>query len=91
MDFITHLPVSTNSTVIGVIVDQLTKFAHFISLPTHYSVSSLAAIFIAEVFRLHGVPISIVSDRERVFVSNFWKELFKKLGTNQALSSAYYL
>lgn len=62
MDFITHLPPSQGKTVIWVIVDRLTKFAHFLALPTNYTAQSLAALFSAEIYKLHGLPRTIVSD-----------------------------
>lgn len=71
-------------------VDRLTKFAHFIALPTSFSAKSLASVFISEIYRLHGAPKTIVSDRDRVFISQFWRELFKALGTSLAFSSSYH-
>lgn len=90
MDFITHLPPSKGRTVIWVIVDRLSKFAHFIALPTHYTAASLAALFMREIYRLHGLPKTIVSDRDPIFVSRFWTELFKQMGTTLLHSSAYH-
>lgn len=90
MDFITNLPLSSNKTIIWVVVDRLTKFAHFIGLPTGFSAAHLASVFMIEIYRLHGTPKTIVSDRDRVFISKFWKELFKSLGTTLAFSSAYH-
>lgn len=66
MDFFTHLPIANGKSVIWVIVDRLSKFAHFIPLPSHYSAASLAPIFLTEIYRLHGMPKMIVSDRDRV-------------------------
>lgn len=76
MDFITSLPPSANQTVIWVVVDRLSKFVHFVALPTSFSASQLASVFVSEIYRLHGVPKTIVSDRDKVFISKFWKELF---------------
>ncbi|KAK9071834.1 hypothetical protein SSX86_008263 [Deinandra increscens subsp. villosa] len=90
MDFITSLPPSKGKTAIWVIVDRLSKFAHFIPLPTHYTATSLASIFFREVYRLHGLPKTIVSDRDPIFISNFWRELFKQMGTRLLHSSAYH-
>lgn len=90
MDFITNLPASSNKTVIWVVVDRLTKYAHFIALPTHFTASYLASVFLSEIHRLHGTPKTIVSDRDRIFISKFWKELFKSLGTTLAFSSSYH-
>ncbi|KAL0423536.1 UNVERIFIED_CONTAM: Retrovirus-related Pol polyprotein from transposon [Sesamum radiatum] len=90
MDFITHLPVSAGKTVIWVIFDRLTKYAHFISLPPRFTAVSLASEFSRTIYRLHGLPKSIVSDRDRIFHSNFWRELFRLSGTTLAFSSAYH-
>ncbi|XP_058788145.1 uncharacterized protein LOC131662390 [Vicia villosa] len=90
MDFITHLPSSFGHTVIWVICDRLSKFVHFIALPTHFTSSSLATRFSSEVCRLHGIPISIVSDRDPLFLSAFWKELFRLQGTTLKHSTAYH-
>lgn len=90
MDFITHLPVSANKSVIWVVVDRLTKYAHFIALPMGFTASSVAMEYLTEIYRLHGAPKTIVSDRDRVFISQFWEELFKALGTTLAYSSSYH-
>jgi transposase InsO family protein len=90
MDFITHLPPSKGKTVIWVVIDRLTKFAHFIGLPTGFSAATIAPIFMTEIHRLHGFPTTIVSDRDRVFISKFWTELFRLSGTTLAFSSAYH-
>ncbi|GJU97129.1 ty3-gypsy retrotransposon protein [Tanacetum coccineum] len=90
MDFITSLPPSNGKTAIWVIVDRLSKFAHFIALPPHYTAASLATIFLHDIYRLHGLPKSILSDRDPIFLSRFWKELFSKIGTKLLHSSAYH-
>lgn len=90
MDFITNLPNTHNRSTIWVIVDRLTKFAHFIALPATFTVPSLAPIFLNEVYRLHGAPKTIVSDKDKIFVSQFWKSLFKHLGSTLTFSSSYH-
>ncbi|KAL0319962.1 UNVERIFIED_CONTAM: Retrovirus-related Pol polyprotein from transposon.6 [Sesamum radiatum] len=90
MDFITHLPLSHGKSVIWVVVDRLTKYAHFIGLPPRFSASSLAGTFAVEIYRLHSMPRSIVSDRDPLFLSTFWCELFRLSGTRLAFSSAYH-
>ncbi|XP_050908703.1 uncharacterized protein LOC127122406 [Lathyrus oleraceus] len=82
MDFVTHLPSSHGKTVIWVVVDRFSKYAHFLPLPPKFTAASIAPIFIAEIYKLHGMPKSIVSDRDKVFTSRFWKELFKISGTS---------
>lgn len=90
MDFITHLPQVHGKSVIWVVVDRLSKFGHFIALPTSFSAASLTPVFMVEIHRLHGMPKTIVSDRDRVFVSKFWQELFKLSGTKLCFSSSYH-
>ncbi|TQE12665.1 hypothetical protein C1H46_001685 [Malus baccata] len=90
MDFIEGLPPSNGYTVILVVVDRLSKYAHFVPLKHPYSAASIADTFIKEIFRLHGLPKSIVSDRDPIFISNFWQEFFKLQGSKLCLSSAYH-
>nr|KYP38900.1 Retrovirus-related Pol polyprotein from transposon 17.6 [Cajanus cajan] len=70
MDFVTHLPSSFDRTVIWVVVDWLSKYSHFLSLPTKFSATALANHFATDVYRLHGTPRSIVSNRDSIFL--FW-------------------
>ncbi|PNY16671.1 retrotransposon-related protein, partial [Trifolium pratense] len=90
MDFITGLPPSSGYTTIMVIVDRLTKYAHFIPMKSDYSSKSVAEAFMHNIVKLHGMPKSIVSDRDKVFTSSFWQQLFKLQGTSLAMSSAYH-
>src|SRR5258708_18646383 len=87
MDFITNLPPSHSYDAILVVVDRLTKQAHFI--PTHKSLNapSLAQLFITNIFKLHGFPSSIVSDQGLVFISEFWKALTTQLQVHLNLST----
>jgi len=72
MDFVTHLPRFVKGhDVIWVIVDRLTKCAHFLSINLRMSMDKLAELYIREIVRLHGVPASIVSDRDPRFTSRF--------------------
>ncbi|CAJ2659203.1 unnamed protein product [Trifolium pratense] len=90
MDFITGLPPSQSYTTIMVVVDRLTKYAHFIPMRSDYTSKSVAEVFMQNIVKLHGMPKSIVSDRDKVFTSNFWQQLFKLQGTSLAMSSAYH-
>ncbi|KAL0281945.1 UNVERIFIED_CONTAM: hypothetical protein Sradi_7277800 [Sesamum radiatum] len=65
LDFVTHLSSSAGKTTIWVVVNRLSKFTHFIALPTHFTATSLASIFLTDIYRLHGAPKSIISDRDR--------------------------
>ncbi|GAV81381.1 RVT_1 domain-containing protein/zf-CCHC domain-containing protein/rve domain-containing protein/RVP_2 domain-containing protein, partial [Cephalotus follicularis] len=91
MDFVLGFPLTRNRhNAIWVIVDRLTKSAHF--LPTHVtdSASKLARVYIKEIVRLHGVPVSIVCDRDSIFTSNFWRRFQSAFGTKLNLSTAFH-
>ena len=90
MDFITGLPKSGNKSVIMVVVDHLSKYYHLYALQHPFIASIVAQIFMDRVFKLHGMPHSIVSDHDPTFTSNFWKELFKLQGTQLHLNTAYH-
>jgi hypothetical protein len=91
MDFIVGLPRTAKGfDSIWVIVDRLTKIAHFLPVKTSYPVLTYAQIYIACILSLHGIPKTIVSDHRPQFVSKFWEELHKSLGTKLLHSSAYH-
>ena len=91
MDFVTGLPnTSRGCDAIWVIVDRLTKSAHFIPINISYLVSKLAEIYTNVIVKLLGVPLCIVSDRDPRFTSEFWKSLQEALGSKLRLSSAYH-
>ena len=76
--------------VIFVVVDRCNKFVHFMPLAHPYTASKVAILFLQNVFKLHGLPSSIVSNRNPVFTSHFWQELMKSQGVQLAMSSAYH-
>ena len=91
MDFVTALPRTIRQhDAIWVIVDRLTKFAHFLPIKVTDSINALSKLYVREIVRLHGVPVSIVSDRDSRFVSQFWQSLQKALGTQLLLSIAFH-
>jgi hypothetical protein len=81
MDFITGLPNVQGRDCIYVVVDRLTKFAHFFAISSEYKATQVVELFFREVFRLHGLPKYIVSDRDNRFLNVFWQELFRLVGT----------
>jgi len=90
MDFIGGLPKAQGKDTILVVLDKLTKYAHFFALSHPYTAQEVAELFIKEVVRLHDFPASIVSDRDILFMSLFWKELFRRARTQLKMSTAYH-
>ncbi|GJX56243.1 reverse transcriptase domain-containing protein [Tanacetum coccineum] len=91
MDFITKLPRSkSGNDTIWVIVDRLTKSAHFLAIREDYSTERLAKIYVDEIVARHGVPVSIISDRDGRFTSRCWQTVQKALGTRLDMSTAYH-
>ena len=91
MDFIMGLPRTRSGyDSIWVVVDRLTKVAHFIPVKTTYTSAKLAKIYMTRIICLHGVPRSIVSDRGIQFTSKFWNQLHETLGTRLEFSTAFH-
>ena len=92
MDFVTGLPTGIKSkhNAVWVVVDRLTKSAHFMAISDKDGAEIIAEKYIDEIVRLHGIPVSIVSDRDTRFTSKFWKAFQKALGTRVNLSTAYH-
>lgn len=90
MDFIIGLPKIYTRDCIFVVVDRLTKFAHFYAISATYTAMQVADLFFKKKFRLHGLPNTIVSDRDSKFLSLFWQELFKLCGTKLTPSTSYH-
>lgn len=91
MDFIEGFPRVEGKSVILTVVDRFYKCAHFITLSHPYSAESVAHAFYTDIVRLHGILTSIVSDRDSVFASAFWKALFTATGTKLHMSSVFHL
>eukprot|EP00253_Pinus_taeda_P003664 PITA_03664 len=91
MDFITGLPKSkkTNDSMM-VVVDKLSKSAHFIPVQSTYRVAQITNIFMQNIFKLHGLLKTIISDHDVKFTSTFWRTLFEGLGTQLNFSTAYH-
>ncbi|KAG0158308.1 hypothetical protein PDIDSM_5821 [Penicillium digitatum] len=90
MDFITHLPLSYGYDAILVVVDRLTKMKHFIHCKGTCNAEEVARLYTRHVWKLHGLPNTVVSDRGPQFVAQFWKHLTKRLRITNLLSTAYH-
>ncbi|KAI5334636.1 hypothetical protein L3X38_024769 [Prunus dulcis] len=91
MDFVFKLPRTQNKhDGVWVIVNRLTKSAHFLPVRANYTLNKLAKLFIDEIVRLHGVPVSITSDRDPRFTSRFWTKLHEAFGTQLQFSTDFH-
>ena len=91
MDFVTGLPRSQRGhDSIWVIVDRLTKSAHFLAVRKDFELERYIDLYVRQIVRLHGVPVTITSDRDPRFTANFWKSLQTALGTKLQFSTAYH-
>ena len=91
MDFVVGLPRAPGGyDAIWVIVDRLTKSAHFLAICNNFSLNRLAELYVDEVVKFHGMPVSIVSDRDPRFTSRFWLKLQKALGTSLHFSTVFH-
>ena len=90
MDFVTGLPKSMKgNTAIWVVVDRLTKSAHFIPYKSGMTLDGMARLYIKKIIRLHGVPRMIISDRDSRLTSHFWKSFQDALGSEVRFSTAF--
>jgi hypothetical protein len=87
MDFIEALPKSEGKDTILVVVDKLTKYAHFIPLSRSFTTKTIVQLFIDHIFKLHGLPLAIITDRDQIFTSQLWQELFVALRVANSLIS----
>lgn len=90
MDFITGLPQSRRFTAIMVVVDRLSKYAHFAPLPTRFDAWRVANVFVDIVVKHHGFPAKLVSDRDSVFLNEIWENLLRLSGTKLNFTTAYH-
>ncbi|CAI7855968.1 unnamed protein product [Closterium sp. NIES-53] len=91
MDFVTGLPAgASGNNAILVVVDRLTKIAHFAACKKSITAEETACLFIATIVRLHGIPAAIISDHDTKFTSNFWRNLWQQFGTRLQFSSSYH-
>lgn len=90
MDFVEGLPKSHNKDAVLVVVDIFTKYAHFISLSHPYTAQIVVDLFMTHIFKLHGLPIVIVTDKDPTFTSLIWQAMFKALNVQLHLSTAYH-
>ncbi|MCH83675.1 hypothetical protein A2U01_0004501, partial [Trifolium medium] len=90
MDFVAELPISSGYSVILVVVDRFSKGVHLGALPAQFTAYKVAELFINLICKIHGLPKSIVSDRDPIFISKFWADLFKFSGTLLRMSSSYH-
>ena len=92
MDFVSGFPLTQKKhDYVWVIVDIMTKSAHFLPVRLDYSIDRLAELYVNEIVKLHGISISIVSDCDPRFTSRFWKELQSALGTRLNFSTTFHL
>ena len=91
MDFVVGLPkTKSGMDSIYVVVDRFSKMIHFIPCKTTHDEIYVAHLFFKEIFRIHGLPLNIVSNRDSKFMGHFWQFLWKSLGTNLSFNSAYH-
>lgn len=90
MDFVTGLPEKEGYDTILVVVDRLTKMAHYIPTSSNINAKGLAKLFLEKIVKHHGLPTNIITDRGSLFTSEFWTKLMKALGTSRNLSTAFH-
>ena len=89
-DFVDGLPRSGNANCILVVIDSFTKYGHFLPLLQPFTAAVVAKVFLNNIYHLHGLPNAIISDRDRVFTSTLWQELFRLADVKLQMSSSYH-
>lgn len=90
MDFVEGLPKSKIFDTILVVINKFTKYAHFIPITHPYTSLTVAQPYLNQVYKLHGMPKVIISDRDKVFTNNLWKELFRLSETTLNMSTTHH-
>ncbi|KAL0451852.1 UNVERIFIED_CONTAM: Retrovirus-related Pol polyprotein from transposon [Sesamum latifolium] len=88
--YLQGLPNSEGKDSILVVVDKLTKYSHFLALKHPHTAVTIAKLFFDNIYKLHGLPVSIITDRDKAFTCRFWKELFTLFGVSLDMSSTYH-
>ena len=90
LDFIHGLPPSGRYNCILVVIDSFSKYGHFIPLRHPFTAAKIADVFVDTIYRLHGLPAAVVSDRDPIFTSTLWQGIFARVGTELCMSSSYH-
>lgn len=90
MDFIEALPSSNGYDTIMVVIDKYTKYCHLLPFRHHFTATQVAQKFLDNIVKLYGPPKILISDRDKIFTSNFWSALFRSMGTASHLTTAYH-
>lgn len=90
LDFVEGLPMSHGMNTILVVVDKFSKYSHFIPIRHPFSAASIASVYMMNIYKLHGMPEALISDRDRIFTSKLWQELFQKASVQLKMSTAYH-
>jgi len=90
MDFVEGPPKSRGKDAILIVGDRLSKYIHFLALTHPFSAATIAQLYFEHIFKLHGLPKTVVTDRDQIFLSKFWQELFSLLKVSLYMPSAYH-
>lgn len=90
LDFVEGLPKSKGYNCILVVVDKFSKYAHFLPLAHPFTALQVAKLFMDNIFKLHGMPLALISDRDKIFTSQLWQELFRLSDTELQMSTSYH-